>query len=474
MSGSSTTPLPRIPLPTNRCHEIRTLFHLMWPILITQVAQAGFGLIDTVMAGRMSPSDLAVVAVGVGLWLPVVLFLAGVMIATTPLVAEAKGAGHSGKIPWITQQSLYLALLLGMAGFALLQLAPLTFNLLDIPAHLQPKARFFLHAIAFGMPAVTLFATLRSYTEALGYPRPVTVISILGLLGIIPLNHVFMHGLFGLPKLGGAGCGIATASIQWIMLLVLAIYISLAKTYQQVKIFQQFSRFNLAMNQRIFSLGAPIGMAIFFEVSLFSIAAIILSPLGEIVVSAHQIALSVTSVFFMAPLSLGMALTIRVGQLYGEQNWSAMQYVQRLGFIFATSMALFSMLLMLLFRQQITGFYTTDTTVQAAATSLLLFALMYQLSDAWQVAAAGCLRGIQDTQGPMWITLLSYWGIALPLGIVLSRVLPYGAAGVWTGLVIGLTIAAVLLSFRLRQRQKLLFQHLAAQVESATISIKTP
>lgn len=463
-----------MPLPTNRRYEIRTLFHLMWPILITQVAQAGFGLIDTVMAGRMSPSDLAVVAVGVGLWLPVVLFLAGVMIATTPLVAEAKGAGHSSDIPWITQQSLYLALLLGMAGFALLQLAPLTFNLLDIPPHLQAKARFFLHAIAFGMPAVTLFATLRSYTEALGHPRPVTVISILGLLGIIPLNLVFMHGLFGLPKLGGAGCGIATASIQWIMLLVLAMYISLSKTYQQVKIFQRFSRFNLAMNQRIFSLGAPIGMAIFFEVSLFSIAAIILSPLGEIVVSAHQIALSVTSVFFMAPLSLGMALTIRVGQLYGEQNWSAMQYVQRLGFIFATSMALFSMLLMLLFRQQITGFYTTDTTVQAAATSLLLFALMYQLSDAWQVAAAGCLRGIQDTQGPMWITLLSYWGIALPLGIVLSRVLPYGAAGVWTGLVIGLTIAAVLLSFRLRQRQKLLFQHLAITGNDSASRIKNP
>lgn len=474
MSGSTTKPNLQLPTPTNRRHEIRTLFHLMWPILITQVAQAGFGLIDTIMAGRMSPTDLAVVAVGVGLWLPVVLFMAGVMIATTPLVAEAKGAGQSSQIPWITQQALYLALLMGLAGFAVLQLAPLSFDLLDVPAHLQPKASFFLHSIAFGMPAVTLYATLRGYTEALGHPRPVTVISILGLLGIIPLNYVFMHGLFGLPKLGGAGCGIATASIQWIMLIVLAIYLSLSKTYQQIKIFQQFSRFNSAMTGKIFALGAPIGMAIFFEVSLFSIAAIILSPLGEIVVSAHQIALSVTSVFFMAPLSLGMALTIRVGQLYGEQNWSAMQYVQRLGFIFATSMALAAMLLMLLFREQITSFYTTDTTVQAAATSLLLFALIYQLSDAWQVAAAGCLRGMQDTQGPMWITLLSYWGIALPLGIVLSRMLPYGAAGFWTGLVIGLTIAAVLLSFRLRHRQKQLFQHLAANVASSTLPVKNP
>ena len=441
--------------------ETRTLFNLMWPILITQVAQAGFGLIDTVMAGRLSPTDLAVVAVGVGLWLPVVLFMAGVMIATTPLVAKAKGAGQSSQVPWITQQALYLALLLGLAGFAMLQLAPLSFDLLDVPQHLQAKAGFFLHAIAFGMPAVTLYATLRGYTEALGHPRPVTVISLLGLLGIIPLNYVFMNGLFGLPKLGGAGCGIATACIQWLMLIALVIYLHYAKTYQHIKIFQRFSRFNRAMVQRIFKLGAPIGMAIFFEVSLFSIAAIILSPLGEVVVSAHQIALSVPSVFFMLPLALGMALTIRVGQLYGEQNWTALRQVQRLGFLFATLMACSTMLIMWLFRQQITAFYSTDIQVQTAATSLLLFALIYQLSDAWQVAAAGCLRGMQDTQGPMWITLLSYWGIALPLGILLSRMLPYGAAGFWTGLVIGLTIAAILLGIRLRQQQRRLWRYLS-------------
>lgn len=452
---------------TQRNKEIGILFNLMWPILITQIAQAGFGLIDTIMAGRLSAADLAVVAVGVGLWLPVVLFLSGVMIATTPLVAKAKGANQPQQIPWITQQALYLALLLGLAGFALLQLAPLTFNVLDIPVHLRAKASFFLHAIAFGMPAVTLFAALRGYTEAIGNPRPVTVISLLGLVGIIPLNYIFMNGLFGLPKLGGAGCGIATALIQWLMLIVLAIYLSLSKVYQDIKIFQHFSAFDKAMIGQIFALGAPIGMAIFFEVSLFSIAAIILSPLGEIVLSSHQIALSVTSMFFMIPLALGMALTIRVGQLYGEKNWVVMQHIQRLGFMFAAAMSMTTMLIIWLFRQQITSFYTNDPTVQVTAAGLLLFALMYQLPDAWQVAAAGCLRGMQDTQGPMWITLFSYWGIALPLGIVFSRVLPYGAAGFWTGLVIGLSIAAVLLSLRLKHWRNVLFSSLNAGVDKA-------
>lgn len=448
---------------TERKTETRLLFHLMWPILITQFAQAGFGLIDTIMAGRLSPTDLAVVAVGVGLWLPVVLFLAGVMIATTPLVAEAKGAQQLQRIPWITHQALYLSLGLGLAGFCLLQLAPLTFDLLQIPAHLQPKTSLFLHSIAFGLPAVTLYATLRGYTEALGHPRPVTMISLIGLACSVPLNYVFMYGMGPIPAMGGAGCGFATATIQWIMLFVLIGYLNFAKTYQQLRLFDSFDRIDMVMLSKIFALGAPIGMAIFFEVSLFSIAAIILSPLGETVVAAHQIALSVTSQLFMIPLALAMALTIRVGQLYGEQNWRIMKKVQQLGFVFATSLACCTMLLIIFFRSEITSAYTKDLHVHAAAMHLLLFALAYQLFDAWQVSAAGCLRGMQDTQGPMWITLLAYWGIALPLGILLSRVLHYGAAGFWTGLVTGLTIAAFLLFLRLKRRQRLLFATIPKQ-----------
>lgn len=447
--------------------EIRTLFHLMWPILITQVAQAGFGLIDTIMAGHLSATDLAVVAVCVGLWLPTVLFLAGIMIATTPLVAEAKGARQSSQISWITHQALYLALGLGLIGLLLLQLAPLCFDLLQIPQSLQPKASLFLHAIAFGLPASTLYGTLRGYTEAMGHPRPVTVISLIGLGCSIPLNYIFMYGVGPIPALGGAGCGFATAIIQWLMLFILIVYLIAAKTYHSTRLFTHFEKPDLAMLRKIFALGVPIGMAVFFEVSLFSIAAVILSPLGDTIVAAHQIALSVTSQLFMIPLSLAMALTIRVGQLYGEQNWRVMRHVQRTGFIFATSMACVTMLLIFFCRDAITHAYTSDPAVQQAAVGLLMFALAYQLFDAWQVSAAGCLRGMQDTQGPMWITLLAYWGIALPLGILLSRILHYGAPGFWTGLVTGLIIASFLLLRRLRQHQKLLFK----QIDQHTFTI---
>ncbi len=429
--------------------ELKQLFRLMIPILVTQFAQAGLGLIDTIMAGQFSPTDLAAIAVGVGLWLPVMLLFSGIMIATTPLVAEANGARTPEKIATIARQSLWVAFILGWIACLILQLAPLLLPLLGVPESLQPKAGLFLHAIGFGMPAVTMYAALRGYSEALGYPRPVTVISLLALVVLVPLNLIFMYGLGPLPELGSAGCGFATAILQWLMFITLALYISKSCAYQSTQIFTRWEPIDRYWMKRILMLGLPIGLAIFFEVSIFSTAAIVISPLGETLVAAHQIAMSVTSQLFMIPMSLAIALTIRIGTYYGEKNWDAMRRVQYLGLITATLLAFMTMSFMWLFRPEIISIYTSDVDVAQVAMYLLLFAIAYQLMDAWQISAAGCLRGMQDTKGPMWITMLAYWVIAFPVGVYFSRFGSMGAAGVWVGLIVGLSVACVLLLIRL-------------------------
>ena len=438
--------------------ELKQLFNLMLPILITQFAAAGFGLIDTIMAGHMSPEDLAAIAVGVGLWIPVMLLFSGIMIATTPLVAEANGARTPENIPSIVRQSLWVALLLGIIGMLVLQIIPLLLPLVGVPESLLPKASLFLHAIAFGMPAFTMYSTLRGYSEALGYPRPVTVISLVALVVQIPLNFIFMYGIGPIPHLGSAGCGFATALLQWIMFITISIYILKAKRYQATQPLNMFEKIDRVLIKRILKLGLPIGLAIFFEVSIFSTGAIVLSPLGEVTVAAHQIALSITSQLFMIPMSLALALTIRTGTYYGEKNWYAMRKVQKVGLMTSTLFACITMLLLLILRPQIVSVYTSDYDVSQAAIYLILFAIGYQLMDAWQVSAAGCLRGMQDTKGPMWITMLAYWIIAFPVGIYLARYTDMGAAGVWTGLIIGLTIACVLLLTRLYMNNKRLSQ----------------
>lgn len=434
--------------------EIKKLFQLMLPILVTQFAQAGLGLIDTIMAGHLSPTDLAAIAVGVGLWIPIMLLFSGIMIATTPLVAEANGARDFNNIPTIARQSLWMAFMLGILAMLVLQLMPFLLPLFGVPENLQPKAGLFLHAIGLGMPAVTMYAALRGYSEALGYPRPVTAISLLALLVLVPLNMIFMYGLGPIPALGSAGCGFATSILQWLMLIALAGYIYKGRAYCKTQVFSQWEKFNPVWAKRILKLGFPIGLAIFFEVSIFSTGAIILSPLGETVVAAHQIAISVTSQLFMIPMSLAIALTIRVGMYYGEKNWHAMRKVQHLGLITATVFAVLTMLVMWIFRSEIVAVYTRDLAVTHMALYLILFAIAYQLMDAWQVSAAGCLRGMQDTKGPMWITLLAYWVIAFPVGIYLARFTRMGAAGVWTGLIVGLSVACVLLLLRLYMNNK--------------------
>ncbi len=434
--------------------EIKKLFQLMLPILVTQFAQAGLGLIDTIMAGHLSPTDLAAIAVGVGLWIPIMLLFSGIMIATTPLVAEANGARDFNNIPTIARQSLWMAFMLGILAMLVLQLMPFLLPLFGVPENLRPKAGLFLHAIGLGMPAVTMYAALRGYSEALGYPRPVTAISLLALLVLVPLNMIFMYGLGPIPALGSAGCGFATSILQWLMLIALAGYIYKGRAYRKTQVFSQWEKFNPVWAKRILKLGFPIGLAIFFEVSIFSTGAIILSPLGETVVAAHQIAISVTSQLFMIPMSLAIALTIRVGMYYGEKNWHAMRKVQHLGLITATVFAVLTMLVMWIFRSEIVAVYTRDLAVTHMALYLILFAIAYQLMDAWQVSAAGCLRGMQDTKGPMWITLLAYWVIAFPVGIYLARFTRMGAAGVWTGLIVGLSVACVLLLLRLYMNNK--------------------
>lgn len=435
-------------------YELKQLLKLMLPILLTQFAQAGFGLIDTIMAGQISATDLAAIAVAVGIWLPLVLLCSGIVMATSPLIAQAKGANKLENIPTITHQALWLALAIGFIGMCVLHLMPLCFDLLKIPENLHAKAGLFLHSIAFGVPAFTLYTVLRCYSEALGHPRPVTVISLFALPLLIPLNYIFMYGWGAIPALGSAGCGIANAILQWLMLIVLVLYINKAKTYRDFRLFQSFEKINPVWLKRIAILGIPIGLAVFFEVAIFSAGALIISPLGDVVTAAHQIAISITSQLFMIPFSLALALTIRVGQYYGEQNWFAMQRVQKLGMFVATFFAGCTITFLWFGRAWIIHQYNKDPAVFEVAFGLLIYAIAYQLVDAWQVASAGCLRGMQDTQAPMWITLFAYWGIAFPIGVYLTRYLDYSATGVWVGLLTGLLIASILLVRRLIQMNR--------------------
>ncbi|PTS84302.1 MATE family efflux transporter [Pseudomonas sp. HMWF032] len=433
--------------------EFYSLLKLATPIIIAQLANTAMGFVDTVMAGRVSPQDLAAVALGNSIWVPVFLLMTGILLATTPKVAQRFGAGAQNEIGPLVRQALWLALAVGIAAAVILWNAEIILSLMNVDPALIEPAMGYLRAVACGFPAVALYHVLRCFSDGLGHTRPSMVIGLSGLALNIPLNYIFIYGKFGLPAMGGVGCGWATGLVMGFMFLSMLWWVKWAPFYQPSKIFSHFEWPQWPVLKRLLSVGLPIGIAVFAESSIFAVIALLIGGLGATVVAGHQIALNFSSMVFMIPYSLGMAATVRVGQALGRGEPREARFAAGVSMAAALGYACLSASLMLLLREQIAQIYTPDRAVIAVATTLLVYSALFQFSDAIQVTAAGALRGYQDTRVTMILTLFAYWGIGLPVGYVLGLTdwfgEPSGPSGLWQGLVVGLTCAGGMLAVRL-------------------------
>jgi len=433
--------------------EAYSLLKLATPIIIAQLANTAMGFVDTVMAGRVSPQDLAAVALGNSIWVPVFLLMTGILLATTPKVAQRFGAGSHNEIGPLVRQALWLALGVGLAAAVLLWNAEIILILMNVDPDLIEPSMGYLRAVACGFPAVALYHVLRCFSDGLGHTRPSMVIGLCGLALNIPLNYIFIYGKLGLPAMGGVGCGWATALVMGFMFLSMLWWVKWAPFYQPSKIFSHFEWPQWPVLKRLLSVGLPIGISVFAESSIFAVIALLIGGLGATVVAGHQIALNFSSMVFMIPYSLGMAATVRVGQALGRGEPREARFAAGVSMGAALAYACLSASLMLLLREQIAQIYTPDPAVIAVATTLLVYSALFQFSDAIQVTAAGALRGYQDTRVTMILTLFAYWGIGLPVGYALGLSdwlgAPSGPSGLWQGLVVGLTCAGGMLAVRL-------------------------
>lgn len=446
----------------SRGDDVRHLLQLAFPILITQLAQSANGLIDTMMAGRLSREDLAAVAVGSSLWVPLFLFLVGVMQGVLPFIAQHRGAGANASIGPAIQQGLWLSLPLGLLGFWIVgNLDPLL-AIMGIEASLQPLINGYLDALAWGFPAVTAFLALRCLTDGTSRTRVAMVVSVIGTLCNIPLNYVLIYGKAGFEPMGAVGCGWATTIVMWLMLGLMVIYCGWLERSLHTGLLSQVHWPQWRELLAIMRVGIPIGVSIFIETSVFCIIALLIAGTGTLMVASHQIALNITSMIFMVPLSLSLALTVKVGQELGASNPTGVRRTVRAGLTLIIVVAALASTGVVVTRDWLAGFYTSDIEVIKLASHLLIFAALFQLSDGLQVAANGVLRGMKDTTVPMLLSLVAYWLIALPLGMLLGlsdlMMNPMGPQGFWIGLVAGLTVAAALLLTRMNRQLNALSQ----------------
>ncbi|MCG6262525.1 MATE family efflux transporter [Vibrio vulnificus] len=433
--------------------EASSLIKLATPVLIASVAQTGMGFVDTVMAGGVSATDMAAVSVAASIWLPSILFGIGLLMALVPVVAQLNGAGNREQVPFEIQQGAVMALLISIPIIAVLFQTQSILGYMNVDAAMATKTIGYIHAVMFAVPAFLLFQTLRSLTDGLSLTKPAMVIGFIGLLLNIPLNWMFVYGKLGAPALGGVGCGVATAIVYWIMFLLLLLYVTTSQRLRQIQLFTTFHPPQLKAQVKLFKLGFPVAAALFFEVTLFAVVALLVAPLGSTVVAAHQVAINFSSLVFMLPMSIGAATSIRVGHMLGEKSTEGARIASHVGILVGLSTAVFTALLTVVLREQIALLYTDNRVVITLAMHLLIFAAIYQCTDAIQVIAAGALRGYKDMRAILNRTFIAYWLLGLPTGYVLGLtdwiVEPMGAQGFWVGFIVGLSSAAVMLGVRL-------------------------
>ncbi|GAB3510352.1 MATE family efflux transporter [Pseudoxanthomonas daejeonensis] len=454
MTASETRPLGR---------ELRATATLALPLVLGHVSTGLINFVDNVIAGHHGTRTLASVTVGTALlWLPMMVPI-GTLIALTASVSQLDGAGRRHEIAPLFRQALWLGLGLGLLMFAFLSAVPLALGAFGIAADIIPGATAFTHAVRWGVPALTLFFCMRYLSEGLHWTLPTMLLGFGGLAVLAPLGYVLTFGVGPLPEMGAAGLGVASATVMWLQALGFAVYLWRSRRFAPLGLFSHLEPPRWNQIRELLATGLPIGVTVLMEGGLFIVTALLIARLGEIPAAAHQIAINVSALCFMVPMGLAEATTVRVGRALGAGDPLGVRRAAQAGYVIVLATQSLSALVLLTGHDAIVAVYTRDVAVAAMASTLLLYAATFQFPDGIQVMSAGSLRGLRDTRVPMFLAMAAYWGLGMPLGAGLGLGLGWGPQGMWTGLIVGLTAAAVLMGWRLSWR----LRHLPPAVEPA-------
>ncbi len=434
--------------------ELKDLIKLGVPAVLAQLSQMSLGVIDTMMAGRVDAKALAAIAVGTNILNPLIVFVLGVFLALNPIVAHLNGRGEFSRIGAVFQQSSFLALILSIPCMILLNHATPLMVLLNIQQELIPVVEDYLSACSFGLGSLFLFLSLRFCNEGLFSTKAIMIVSISAIPFNIAFNYWFIWGGLGLPAMGAVGVGYATSLVWTVMFIGILLYSLNSPRYVDLEIKSRWHPIDWQQLKEVFKLGIPMGVGVGMEIALFAIVGLLIGSYSIEMVAAHQIAINIASMAYMVPLGLSIALSARVGFFAGRNNHQKARHAGYVGIALSIALAVFSALIMFSIPNAIISLYTDDTSVTIIAVELMLFAAIFQLSDATQVSSSGALRGLKDTKVPMFISAVAYWLIGFPVGYYCAEVLNMTAKGYWIGIVAGLSSAAFLLLSRYYLKMK--------------------
>ena len=435
--------------------ELKALVQLTFPVLVAQLLLASTSFVDTLMSGQAGTRDLAGVGVASALWSVCAMFLVGAFMALNPIVAQHRSRGQYQEVANYVQQGFWLALPVVVLLIWLLNSSHYYLPGLIEDHQVLFIASGYLEGMSWGMPAIMGFFVLRPFSEGMAYTKAQTLSAAVGLVVNVPANYILIFGKFGFPELGGAGCGWATAVSFWAMFGTLLYYIRYHQAFTQIPLFQQLYSIEWQKVTFLMKLGLPIAMAITIEGSAFALVTLFIAGLPAEEIAAHQIAMNITYLAYMVPLSMSTAITIRVASHVGLGAWGKARQTVTVGVMMALVAGILITLGILLFRELLADLYSNEQQVIGMAAMLLLFFIGVSLFDAVAAPLQGALSGYHDVNIALLASVVAYWMICLPMGYVLGLtdwVTPaMGAKGYWIGLVVGVGVSAVLLVVRYRQ-----------------------
>ncbi|KXK56177.1 MAG: MATE family multidrug resistance protein [Chlorobi bacterium OLB7] len=430
--------------------EIRTMLALALPVILDHIGGMSMGIADTILVGKLGQEALAAVGITNSLYYFFMVFAYGALTAIAPTVAHAHGAGNHDEIGEATGQGFWIVAGLWVVGMvAMWNAGPILLMLKQKPS-VVALAEQYIRALSIGMIANLIYANLRAFTVGLGKPRVTMTLSFIGAAINIPLAYLLIFGGLGIPPLGGDGGGDCNRSREFHHACNPPLLPSPDRRIPAISLPEKSPPPNVGRIMNLLKLGVPIGMGNSMEQGVFGLTSIVMGMISTVAVASHQIAISVAAFTFMTPLGVATATTTRVGNAMGRRDPNAAALAGWVGVGIGGAFMCLTGLIFVIFSGQIVMLYTTDQAVVEYAGGLLAIAGAFQLSDGLQVTAMGALRGMKDTTVPMVTNLVAYWLLGLPTGLLFCFVLEMGGYGLWWGLTIGLSIAAVLHSLRFR------------------------
>ncbi len=442
--------------------EMRAMLSLAWPLILTNVTMVLINATDVFLLARLGPDALAASAMGSGIVIAMMLFGIGLVIASSPMIASEIGRNrHSVRdVRRTFRQSLWAAVAITIPMWVLLWFSEDLLRAAGQPERLAADTGLFIRALQWEiLPALGVVA-LRSFMSALELPLWTMIAGVAAVVVNALVNWTLIFGHFGLPALGLWGAGIGSSITNLFQFLFLAGVAMLHPRFRRYHIFGRWWRADWPRFRTIWKLGAPIGLHMGFEASVFAAAVILMGYISTASVAAHAVAIQIASMTFMVPLGIGQAATVRVGLGYGRRDGAAIHrsgwtaYVLGVGFMTAMAAIIWIMpraLAGIFIDPELAG----NAEVLNLTISFLAVAAVFQIVDGAQVVGAGMLRGLHDTTWPMIFAAFGYWAVGIGVGALLAFKFGLAGVGIWIGLAVGLAIVAALILWRWVGRERL-------------------